>query len=313
MMPVRKSYRGFTLIELLVVIAIIAVLISLLLPAVQSAREAARRAQCVNNLKQIGLGLHNYHQTNNVLPYGTGVCCTPAGGNWTTFILPYMEQIQLYNALNQNLGYNTVANRSICQTVISTFVCPSDPEAAQPIMTRFAAHNVNPALALWYPASMGPTHMDQCPFCPNQTPSSTNFCCQGFNFGTNGNTALGISPGTFAGMFGRTSRAIGFNEIPDGLSNTIAVGETLPKQCTFMGVFSQNFPLSGTMIPLNIMETAVDSNWFRTCGYKSMHPGGGNFLFGDGSTRFIKRTINYQTYNALGTRAGGEIISSDSL
>jgi prepilin-type processing-associated H-X9-DG protein len=114
-------------------------------------------------------------------------------------------------------------------------------------------------------------------------------------------------------MFGRTSRAIGFHEIPDGLSNTIAVGETLPKQCTFMGVFSQNFPLSGTMIPLNTMETAVDSNWFRTCGYKSMHPGGGNFLLGDGSTRFIKRTINYQIYNALGTRAGGEIISSDAL
>ena len=223
-----------------------------------------------------------------------------------------MEQAQLYNALNQNLGYNVPANSSITSTVISTFVCPSDPAASRPIMTRFAPHNVSPAMALWYPASMGPTHMDSCPFCPDGTPSSANYCCQGWNFGTNGNAALGIAAGTFAGPFGRTSRAVGFNEISDGLTNTILVGETLPEHCTFLGVFSQNFPLSGTTIPLNKMEKAVDSNWFRTCGYKSMHPGGGNFLMGDGSTKFLKQSINFVIYNALGTRAGGEIISSDA-
>ncbi|MFO0951509.1 MAG: DUF1559 domain-containing protein [Isosphaeraceae bacterium] len=261
--------RGFTLIELLVVIAIIAVLIALLLPAVQSAREAARRAQCVNNMKQIGLGLHNYHQVNNALPYGTGVCCTPAGGNWSTFVLPFMEQQQLYNALNQNLGYNTVANSSVVRYSIAAFICPSDPNASTPITTRFAAHDASPAMMLWYPASMGPTHMDYCDFCPNKNPSSTNYCCQGYNFGTNGNTSLGIGAGTFAGMFGRTSRAVGFNEITDGLSSTFMVGETLPKDCTFMGVFSQNFPLSGTIIPLNTFESAVDANWWRTCGYRA--------------------------------------------
>jgi prepilin-type processing-associated H-X9-DG protein len=295
----------------LVVIAIIAVLIALLLPAVQSAREAARRMQCTNNLKQIGLGLHNYNQANNALPYGTGICCTPAGGNWSTFVLPFMELTASYNALNQDLGYNTPANSTIVTTVISTFVCPSDPDASQPITTRFAAHDASPAMMLWYPASMGPTHMDLCDFCPNKTPSSSNYCCQGYNFGTNGNGA-DIPPGTFAGMFGRTTHAVGFNEVSDGLSNTFMVGETLPKGCTFMGVFSQNFPLSGTIIPLNTFETAVDDRWWRTCGFKSRHPGGGNMMMGDGSVRFIKQSINFVTWNNLGTRAGGEIVSSDA-
>ncbi|WP_406695224.1 DUF1559 domain-containing protein [Singulisphaera sp. Ch08] len=304
--------HGFTLIELLVVIAIIAVLIALLLPAVQAAREAARRLQCTNNMKQIGLGLHNYHQINNALPYGTGVCCTPAGGNWSTFILPTMEQNAIYNGLNQNLGYNTIDNTSIVRTVIATFICPSDPDASKPISTRFAAHNASPALMLWYPASMGPTHMDNCDFCANKTPGSTNYCCQGFNFGTNGNASLGISAGTFAGMFGRTSRVIGFHEVMDGLSTTFMVGETLPGDCTFMGVYSQNFPLTGTIIPLNTFEKAVDANWWRTCGFKSRHPGGGNMLMGDGSVRYIKQSISYYVWNVLGTRAGGEIVSADA-
>ena len=308
-----RAYRsGFTLIELLVVIAIIAVLIALLLPAVQAAREAARRMQCTNNLKQIGLGLHNYESVNGVLPYGSGVCCTPAGGNWATFILPHMEQPALYYALNQNLGYNTPMNSSIIQSVISTFICPSDPAASEPVTTRFSAHNASPAMMLWYPASMGPTHMDNCDFCPNRTPSSSNYCCQGFNFGTNGDGA-GIAPGTFAGLFGRTSKAIRFSDITDGLSNTFAVGETLPKSCTFLGVFSQNFPVSGTIIPLNTFESAVDANWWRTCGYKSRHPGGANMLMGDGSVRFIKQSISYLTWNNLGTRSGGEIVSLDAF
>ena len=310
MHPQRRS--GFTLIELLVVIAIIAVLIALLLPAVQAAREAARRMQCVNNLKQIGLGLHNYHQVNNAFPYGTGVCCTPAGGNWSTFVLPYMEQTNIYNMLNQNLGYNTPVNTSAVRTVIASFVCPSDPASSTPVTTRFAAHDASPAMMLWYPASMGPTHMDFCDFCSNKTPGPGNYCCQGYNFGTNGNAALGIPAGTFAGIFGRTSIAVGINQVTDGLTNTFAAGETLPGDCTFMGVFSQNFPLSGTIIPLNTFEKAVDANWWRTCGFKSKHPGGGNMLMGDGSVRFVKQAINYQVWNALGTKAGGEILSSDS-
>jgi prepilin-type N-terminal cleavage/methylation domain-containing protein len=313
--------RGFTLIELLVVIAIIGVLVALLLPAVQAAREAARRAQCSNNLKQIGLGLHNYVQVNTKLPYGTGICCTPAGGNWSTFILPYAEQSTLYNALNQYVGYNTAQNTSVVQTVISMFVCPSDPAAGAPIMARFSTHDASPALGLWYPASMGPTQMDACYYCPNPNASPSNYCCQGSNFGTNANTALNIPAGTFAGMFGRTTHAVGFEEVTDGLSTTFMAGETLPAECTFLGVFSQNFPLSATIIPVNTFWTqavpalsgqGASTYYAKACGYKSKHPGGVNMLMGDASTRFIKQSISYYVWNVVGTRAGNEIVSSDA-
>ena len=130
-----RNRGGFTLIELLVVIAIIAVLIALLLPAVQAAREAARRAQCVNNLKQIGLAMHNYHSSVNSLPWGDG----PWWIEWSahTLLLPYMEQGPIYNAINfsdtQPFGLtpmpiNNPANTTATYTVISGFICPSDPD-----------------------------------------------------------------------------------------------------------------------------------------------------------------------------------------
>ena len=304
--------RGFTLIELLVVIAIIAVLIALLLPAVQQAREAARRSQCRNNLKQIGLAIHNYEATARVIPFGTPVCCTPNGGNWAVMIFPFLDLVPLYKSmdLNGSLQTTPVNVAAARRGPLPGLICPSDPAGASPIMQRFAAHNVSPGHGMWYTASMGPTHMDSCPFCPNGTPSNTNYCCQGWNFGTGGNGGLGIAPGTFAGMFGRFPSSKKFSDVKDGLSQTLMVGETLPAHCTFMGVFSQNFPLSGTSIPLNWMESdTTGSNWFRTCGFKSLHPGGSHFTMGDGSVRFLATSIDYRIYNYLGTRAGNDLVN----
>ena len=236
-----------------------------------------------------------------------GPASAPTGPNWAVSIMPYAELGNIYDKLNLTIstGLKNAVNAPIEQIPVSLFICPSDPAGASPIMTRFAAHNQSPAMALWYAACMGPTHMDSCPFCPNGTPAANNYCCQGWNFGTG--AGGGFPAGTFAGIFGRTDVInIKIANVTDGLSNTFLVGETLPKGCTFMGLYSQNFPLSGTSIPLNIMEEAVDTNWFRTCGYKSLHPAVVNFAMGDGSVRGITASIDYRVYNELGTRAGGE-------
>ena len=276
--------------------------------------------QCGNNLKQIGLALHNYESTYKTLPHGTPNCCINNGYNWAVMIFPFLEMNTLYDSMDRNGNLrNTQINRDAAQKYrLPAWICPSGPGGSRPHMDRFATHNVSPGHGLWYPACVGPTMMDQCPFCPNPNPSGTNYCCQGWNFGTNGNAALGIPAGTFAGIFGRSNKAVRLGEVTDGLSNTFMVGETLPEHCDFMGVFSLNFPLSGTCIPINLMESNVASapnakvyraagtNWFRVCGFKSMHPGGAQFAIADGSARFVSMSIDYRTYNEIGTRAGAE-------
>ena len=298
----RSARRGFTLVELLVVIAIIGVLVALLLPAVQAAREAARRIQCSNHLKQLGLGMHNYHDTLNRLPFASAWGVGQAG-TWPAFILPQIEQMPLYQKFDFNVAMSHANNTQAITTVVKVFVCPTDPQSRNPIMTNrwLDAGNAATCMGLWYPACMGPTQPDACPYCPNPTASDSNWCCQGNNLGTN-------PPDNSVGMFGRYPTGFRFSNVTDGLSNTLMCGETIPSHCIFNGAFLPNYPVFPTTIPMNISisDNGAHGAWYRTCSFKSYHPGGVGFVLGDGSVKFLDRNMDFQLYNNLGTRAGGE-------
>ncbi len=304
-MPGRLFRRaGFTLVELLVVIAIIGILIALLLPAVQAAREAARRMQCTNHMKQIGVAMHNYHTAMKVLPFASGYNVAQTG-TWAAFILPYLELQTLYDRFDFRLDMKDPANEEAVTTVVATFICPSDPAGSDPIMDNRCSFNPSPSMTSWYLVSMGPTEPDRCDFCPEEKPS---YCCQGYNYGTRD------PPDNSTGMFGRYPGRRRFDDVLDGLSGTFMAGETLPGHSIHNVAFGGNFPLCGTQIPLNTMEgkggtTHSDNPHYRVQGFKSLHPGGANFLLGDGSVHFISESIDYALYNALGTRDGGEVAS----
>ena len=307
-----KSQRAFTLVELLVVIAIIGILIALLLPAVQAAREAARRMQCTNNLKQIGLAMHNYHGSMKCLPFASAYNAGPYYqnvGTWAAFILPYLELQTHYDLFDftHPMKYDSDAtNREAVTTVVAVYLCPSDPQSSEPIMDNRCDWNPSPSMTSCYLVSMGPTIPDQCMFCEDTQPSATNWCCQGYNYGTTNPT------NNSTGMFGRYPGKVRFGHVTDGLSSTFMAGETLPAHSIHNVAFGGNFPMCGTQIPLNLMEgkggtSHSDNPHYRVQGFKSLHPGGANFLMGDGSVHFMPETIDYQLYNALGTRAGGEV------
>jgi prepilin-type N-terminal cleavage/methylation domain-containing protein/prepilin-type processing-associated H-X9-DG protein len=319
---------GFTLIELLVVIAIIAVLIALLLPAVQAAREAARRIQCVNNLKQLGLALHNYHDATLILPPGYIAAApftdaetdTSPGWSWASMILPQLEQAPLYASINFSLPVQAPANSTGAATSVAAFLCPSDQfQGPTFAVTDGFGNTVATVGASSYAASTGDDASD---------------------------TAFGFDNlGNGCGLFFRDS-AIRIASITDGTSQTIMLEERAwgNAEGTWVGAVAGGYIQRG---PFNPCPGSADATYQAPClvlahchmintnadsdsgldDSSSFHPAGANQLFGDGSVHFLRSVPNDAGVNpdgstrytptslifqAMGTRAMGEVISSDS-
>src|SRR4051812_43565636 len=224
--PMRPS-RAFTLVELLVVIAIIGILVALLLPAIQAAREAARRAQCSNNIKQVGLALLNYEDTNKALPFGSSYgrdtqawTAKEKRGNWVLLMLPFLEEQAINSQWDFTKLPDVAPNVDLAKKVtISTLICPSDPLASTPILDgrRQGAGSHNPGICqgLWYTGSMGPTIPDQCAFAPPSTDPNYRVVCQGCGFGT-------LAPAASPGDESYKNCAVGYKPSPQDPSNTCA-------------------------------------------------------------------------------------------
>jgi prepilin-type N-terminal cleavage/methylation domain-containing protein/prepilin-type processing-associated H-X9-DG protein len=297
-----RSRPGFTLIELLVVIAIISVLIALLLPAIQAAREAARRVQCVNNLMQIGIALQNYDSSHEILPSGVvdlagPILNAPKGYHvsWMLQLLPYLEQKNVARRFDDKLGVYAIENLTARGASINTFLCPSDGgshrrNADQVALNNYAAchHDVE-----------APIDADN------------------------------------SGVFFLNSH-LRAEDITDGTANTIYLGEKPREESDLGWASGTRATLRNTGTALNRTGTGVvgfldpdeelseidesgeakagvAATPRRVGGFGSNHPGGANFAFGDGSVRFLKNTIDPKVYRWLGNRADGEITSSDQF
>ena len=300
-----RRARGFTLIELLVVIAIIAILIALLLPAVQQAREAARRTQCRNNLKQLGLALHNYHDVHNTLPPGWIAGPEPGsrisapheglnGAGWGTMILPYVEQAPLYDQFDSNLAITDPVNLAFSTQVLTAWQCPSDPkpekwdieEEGSPGTVLATLPTAN------YIGNFGTEELDGCENPAGTAPVSPNGQC--------------VGDGT---LFHNS--AVRFRDIKDGTSSTFLLGERrtdvqLGWYSTWPGMVAegeeafQRILGSADHVP-NHPSSHLDD-------FSSHHTGGAMFCMSDGSVKFITENIDHGLYQALATVRGDEVV-----
>lgn len=326
MPALRKPRRGFTLIELLVVIAIIAILVALLLPAVQQAREAARRSQCQANLKQLGLAMHNYLDVNSVFPYASNFTDnnqpTAAIANhlranrtgWFAHVLPYIDQASLFNELDLNVHLSHANNRPFLENQkFPVMSCPSNPNAER--MTRIDGNNFAgfgwATQAGMYKPVGGSMNTGQTKDC---TAGNGSFCRNnsgGVNGGWNGGPSK--NNGAVAGMFARGVTKFKARDITDGTSNTLMLGECKPHFGQFGSAFTWNVPMSTFFTKINssflaAREAAKTVDWRDANGHASPHVGGAHFVLADGATKFLSENIDYRTYCYLGDRADDELI-----
>lgn len=277
-MKMHQNRRGFTLIELLVVIAIIAILIALLLPAVQQAREAARRSTCKNNVKQIGLALHNYHETYNMFPSAWfRSASVERGWGWGVAILPAMDQNPLFEKLNTSTTLIPTAGNADTQTVLPAYRCPSDTGPA--INANRGNHGTSSYFGIWGAAA-------------------------------DANVTVGSGNGLFS-----ASSSVRMRDITDGSSNTVGVGERAYGKVgsvTYNGAIWAGMYDSGrhaaNMRAVNATDKRINGSdvWATS----SQHTGGAHFLLMDGSVRFLSENIDGQTLEDLAQRNDGNVLGS---
>ena len=297
---------GFTLVELLVVIAIIGILIALLLPAVQMAREAARRIQCTSQMKQLALAMHSYHDSFGALPLNCSfthdVGPLSRGRSWMQGILPYIEQTALHQRIN--VAYSLQANLGVAAHPVEMFNCPSDGSTGVVPLRADVPEE-------WMLAS------------------TSYKACSGSNWYW-GEFARSEKSGRFAGSSDGQNQGNGilcesrtglvvtrFRDITDGTSNTIALGETIVAWSKWSWWYSNNASVGNCATPLNLLfDPGRDpignlQDWTYSNGFMSRHPGGGQFAMVDGSVRFIPETVDLKAYRAMATIQGGEVITND--
>ena len=293
-----KQPRGFTLIELLVVIAIIAVLVALLLPAVQQARESARRIQCRNNLKQLGVALHNYHDTHGVMPMGFH---WPLGTGWTYHLLPYLDQSVLYNSFT--VGTPTTATTSIWRT--------GNAETALGVSLP----------VFRCPSSSSPDAVANVDGIVRRVPCAYKACASGVRTTDSGTSVNGIGVENLDGMFFRIS-SVRLSGVLDGTSQTVGIGETvyespeidhwyigsddLGRNNTPNSADASEF-LGSLGVPLNQFDDGSSTDRLEL-SFKSRHIGGCHLLLMDGSVRFVSENISPYTLQALGTRQTSDLV-----
>lgn len=308
-----SARHGFTLVELLVVIAIIGILVALLLPAVQAARGAARRVACQNNMRQIGLALHNYNDSFQLFPISISPwaedskATLPAdrlnGKGWILSILPFVEEQALFDRFEQGGGFNggMFAGQGIArpevaaamETQLAILQCPSDDSARDLSTTQFQ-WNPRPVALTNYKGVIGDTrmggsssiHQGTEPDCHNRTG------CNGIFYRNN------------------YQEPVSFGQVVDGLSNTFMVGEDIPAHNYHSAAYYANGDYASCHAPLNFKPNPpTPDQWWNVISFRSEHAGGAHFVLCDASVHFVNEGVDYFLYRAMSTKAGAESVS----